>query len=34
MVHFQVKMFSVKVIAPNATCSWINIFVDPGTAFQ
>jgi len=24
----------VNVISSSTTCSWINIFVDPGTTFQ
>ncbi len=24
----------VNMISPNATCSWINIHIDPGTTFK
>jgi len=24
----------VNMISPSTTCSWINIFVDPGSTFQ
>jgi len=24
----------MHVISPSTTCSWINIFVNPGTTFQ